>query len=126
MKNKTMKIFGIGAFVIMILVITAPTGIAVFGDIDGDGIPDEYDPDMDGDGIDNELDGDMDGDGVDDRWDDDPYDPGIGGYPPASRSHDIWGWNESGDFYYMAVSPIFGHLFMVIWHVDGSHSFIDL
>ncbi|MBI4576820.1 MAG: hypothetical protein HY722_11205 [Planctomycetes bacterium] len=41
------------------------------GDIDGDGIPDDRDPDMDGDGIPNEMDPDADGDGIPDDRDPD-------------------------------------------------------
>lgn len=49
------------------------------GDLDGDGIPNEQDPDIDGDGILNEDDDDIDGDGILNEQDSSPSGGGSGG-----------------------------------------------
>lgn len=56
-------------------------------DIDGDGIPNDKDPDMDGDGIPNEDDADMDGDNVPNIYDKDMDGDGI----PNEKDDDIDG-----------------------------------
>ncbi|MFA5943716.1 MAG: hypothetical protein WC876_04530 [Candidatus Thermoplasmatota archaeon] len=53
------------------------------GDIDGDGIPNELDPDMDNDGLHNDVDPDIDDDGVANELDASPRGGGIGAAPAA-------------------------------------------